>query len=704
MKRVPAKLISSFSAAALAATMVVVPVSAQAAPQYAAPASASLEGQTAVVYTGNLHGDVDAMAKAAQLKQDYEAAGADAVLVDTGNFYQGTKYTAATRGKIATQSMAAAGYDAVAIGTREFYYGNGALGAKPHGDYKEMGTIAQNLEAAEIEGVSSNVTGTNANFALVPSATEGTVGFVALTDPATPDTVLEDSIAGLSFGEGTAAAEQQASALKASENAPKHVVALANLGSEPAIAGADAVINTPEGTEEQAGVVVFDIEGKATKTEIDLASVSANSAVAGQIDALQAAVDEEYPASVDNSVVLEGRSAYVRGGETNTGDLWTDALVWFANHDETAQAGLKEHSIDADHIVAVWNGGNLRDFIYPGQIILQDVERTLPYPNQVHIVYLTGSQLLETLESAYQALPYDANDSTNVARNAAFLNVSGLNCAVDTDAEYAAGDEVGSWFRAKEITRTAILDVNGKPFDADATYAVVTSNAIANGMDSNYVIKDLAEAEQLQKTTTSTKVTQAVWSYITSADALNGKLDAYSAAQGRISAVVPLSAATVSAKTQTYTGKALEPAVTVKLDGKTLAEGTDYTAAYSANTNVGTATVTVTGKGAYKGTATGTFQIVAPVVKASEVKKIAVGKKKMTVTLKKVSGATAYKVSYRVKGTSKWAVKTVKKTKLTISKLKKGKTYQVKVVTQKTVGKKTFSSRASATATSKKIK
>ncbi len=64
-----------------------------------------------------------------------------------------------------------------------------------------------------------------------------------------------------------------------------------------------------------------------------------------------------------------------------------------------------------------------------------------------------------------------------------------------------------------------------------------------------------------------------------------------------------------------YTGSALEPAVIVRdtLSGRqvTLTKDVDYDLSYSANTSAGTATVTVTGKGDYKETATGTFQITA---------------------------------------------------------------------------------------------
>ena len=60
---------------------------------------------------------------------------------------------------------------------------------------------------------------------------------------------------------------------------------------------------------------------------------------------------------------------------------------------------------------------------------------------------------------------------------------------------------------------------------------------------------------------------------------------------------------------QTYIGKALTPAVTVTRGGKTLSKDSDYTVKYTNNTNVGIATVTVTGINNYSGTKTTTFEI-----------------------------------------------------------------------------------------------
>lgn len=65
-------------------------------------------------------------------------------------------------------------------------------------------------------------------------------------------------------------------------------------------------------------------------------------------------------------------------------------------------------------------------------------------------------------------------------------------------------------------------------------------------------------------------------------------------------------------KTQVYAGKAITPSVTVTLNGKKLKKGTDYTVSYANNTKAGsTASVIITGKGNYVGTAIQNFEIAA---------------------------------------------------------------------------------------------
>lgn len=66
--------------------------------------------------------------------------------------------------------------------------------------------------------------------------------------------------------------------------------------------------------------------------------------------------------------------------------------------------------------------------------------------------------------------------------------------------------------------------------------------------------------------------------------------------------------------TYAYSGKALKPSATVKVSGKKLKAGTDYTIVYKNNKKIGTATATIKGKGSYKGSVSKTFKIVDPLI------------------------------------------------------------------------------------------
>jgi len=74
---------------------------------------------------------------------------------------------------------------------------------------------------------------------------------------------------------------------------------------------------------------------------------------------------------------------------------------------------------------------------------------------------------------------------------------------------------------------------------------------------------------------------------------------------------------------KTYTGSAIKPAPTVTFGSATLAAGTDYSVAYDKNVNVGTAAVTISGKGNFTGTKGATFKIVAADLSKASVDAIA---------------------------------------------------------------------------------
>ena len=172
---------------------------------------------------------------------------------------------------------------------------------------------------------------------------------------------------------------------------------------------------------------------------------------------------------------------------------------------------------------------------------------------------------------------------------------------------------------------------------------------------------------------------------------VTGKGDYTGSAKATFRILVPLSKCKLTVKSQTYTGKALKPAVTVKYGSKALKKGADYTVSYKNNKAVGVATVTVTGKGGYTGTKKVTFNILP---RAVTISKLTAGKQSLTVKWGKRAEATGYELQYALKSSFAGA-KTVKIKKnatvsATIKKLKTGKTYYVRLRSYKTVGKKTY--------------
>ncbi len=240
------------------------------------------------------------------------------------------------------------------------------------------------------------------------------------------------------------------------------------------------------------------------------------------------------------SFVLSGADDAARKAETNLGDLWTDALRWFAVsgtineywEEDDVTAGNTEIGVDADHVVALWNGGNLRADIAEGRFGAEQLAEVLPYPNKVAVVYMTGAQLAEALEAASQGLPYTEETA---AACASFMQVSGIRYTVDTAVDFDRGEPYGDkgvWFKAASLGRVTVEEVNGQPFDPEAAYAVITSNANFNGMDSSYIFPVAAE-ENEKSTITTAVVRDAIQLYI--AGELNSVIgEPYHEAQGRI--------------------------------------------------------------------------------------------------------------------------------------------------------------------------
>ena len=505
----------------------------------AADAKAEMAGKTVILHTNDVHGAVEGYAYIAQLKADYEAKGAEVILVDAGDFSQGTTYVSSTKGADAVTMMNAAGYDVVTLGNHEFDYGYAQL--------------KENMSKAKFKVVCADVfneDGTpifDANYTYTTKSGVK-VGFFGMETPETQTKANPALIKGLTFATGdafTKAAADQVAALKDADV----VICLAHLGvdaeSAPyrstdlyaAVKGIDFIVDGHSHTVmtkgekgepiqstgtafANIGVIVIDDASKKIESNslYEIKEDTAKDAtVAAAAKVIVDRVDKEYGVVFAKSeVTLNGAKAPNgnRDSETNNGDLITDAMLWKVMQNKD---GL---TVDADHVVAITNGGGIRAAIKPGDVTKKDINTVLPFGNTVAVIYVTGAELLEALEASTYSLPVGG-----------FPQVAGINFTLSTAVAYDANAETypaSTYYGPKSINRVVINSINGKEFKADDTYAVVTNNFVAGGGDTYYAFA--AASAQFD---TGIPLDEAVMEYVTTE--LKGVIGAqYAAPQGRI--------------------------------------------------------------------------------------------------------------------------------------------------------------------------
>ena len=322
----------------------------------AADAKAEMAGKTVILHTNDVHGAVEGYAYIAQLKADYEAKGAEVILVDAGDFSQGTTYVSSTKGADAVTMMNAAGYDVVTLGNHEFDYGYAQL--------------KENMSKAKFKVVCADVfneDGTpifDANYTYTTKSGVK-VGFFGMETPETQTKANPALIKGLTFATGdafTKAAADQVAALKDADV----VICLAHLGvdaeSAPyrstdlyaAVKGIDFIVDGHSHTVmtkgekgepiqstgtafANIGVIVIDNATKKIESNslFEIKEDTAkDAAVAAAAKTIVDRVNAEYDVVFAKSeVTLNGAKAPNgnRDSETNNGDLITDATVSYTH-------------------------------------------------------------------------------------------------------------------------------------------------------------------------------------------------------------------------------------------------------------------------------------------------------------------------------------------------------------------------------------
>ena len=496
-----------------------------------------MEGKIVILHSNDVHGALEGYAKIAGLRDDYVARGAEVIMVDAGDYSQGTPYVSVSKGATAVQMMNAAGYDLATLGNHEFDYG-----------YDQ---IKSNLEKATFKVLCSDVIkdGKSAfeeNTIIEKGGVK--IGFFGLETPETFTKVNPALIKGISFPQGDelyANAQAQVDKLKA--DGADVIICLSHLGvdaeSEPnrsvdvfaKTTGIDfmldghshTVMTAGENNEPiqstgtkfaNVGVVVIDASSKQIVENKLVAAedIADNETVLAEAKKIIADVDAQYGAAFAKSEVeLNGDKAPGnRNMETNMGDLITDSMVW-----SVLNGGSTD--VPDDHVVAITNGGGIRAWIHAGDVTMKDVNTVLPFGNTIAVVYVKGSELLEALEASTYSTPGAVGG---------FPQVSGMHITINTDNAYDQGDQYpeSTYYGPKSIQRVTIDDINGLPFNEDDIYAVISNNFCAAGGDTYYAFK--AASNQFD---TSIPLDEALMQYIK--EELGGVIgEAYPEPQGRI--------------------------------------------------------------------------------------------------------------------------------------------------------------------------
>ena len=508
-------------------------------------------GKTVILQSGDVHGQFDGYAYIAGLRDYFKSLGAEVILIDTGDFSQGTVYASSSKGASAVEMMNAVGYSIASLGNHEFDFG-----------YPQL---MENLSKAEFPVLCADVTLDETGETILPASTVITteaglkIAFVGVETPETVTKVNPGLINMITFATFDKLYETTQKAVDDVRADADLVFGMFHLGVDneskpngyrsvdalPKLTGIDFVLDGHSHTVMTAGqhgepiqstgtkfanigVVVIDNESKGIEANFLIPTYLGsklynfryiNEEVMAKAQEIMTKVDEEYNAVfAATEVLLNGDKAPGnRTEETNLGDLITDAMLWSV----VKEGGIEQ--VEPNAVVCITNGGGIRATIKEGDISKKDINTVLPFGNTVAVVYVTGAELLEALEASTFCTP-DAVGG--------YPQTSGIEWTLDTTKAFDQGDvyvldgKESSYFAPKSINRVTITAINGEPFDINAVYAVVTNNFCAVGGDTYNVF-----ARSTSSFDTGIPMDEAVMAYIS--EELNGVITAETYGQPR---------------------------------------------------------------------------------------------------------------------------------------------------------------------------
>ena len=464
------------------------------------------KSEITVIYTNDVHTYIDktlSYATVSAMKQDYQKAGKQALLVDAGDHIQGTAYGGMDEGKTIVQLMNAAGYDIATLGNHEFDYG--------------MARTLATVKEAKFPYVSCNfyhekngVAGDPVLDSYKVFDMNGTkVAFIGITTPesftkSTP-AYFQDAngkyIYGIAAGkDGAALYAAVQKAIDAASKEADYVIALGHLGDDPSsqpwtseeviahTTGLDAFIDghshsTVEGKQvkDKAGNTVVLTQTGSYFAAIGEMTIAANGTITTKLtkeykgsDATVAALQKTWMDKVEGMLGekiaetdieftikdSEGNRA-VRKGATNLFDLNADAFYWYIN--EVA-------NLDCD--VAVMNGGGVRETIAAGDWTYKSCKTVNPFGNVLCLMKVPGQMILDALE-------FGSRDTPD-AECGGFLSAAGLTYEIDSTVTYTGSqDDKGVWqagptgeYRVRNVKIYNKATGAFEPLDVNKTYTL----------------------------------------------------------------------------------------------------------------------------------------------------------------------------------------------------------------------------------------
>lgn len=481
--------------------------------------SGRYSGKTVILHSNDVHGYIEGYAYMAGLKSSVEAEGGTVIVVDAGDFSNGTVYVGNSKGESAVTLMEQTGYDIVVPGNHDFDFG--------------PDNLKKNVSGRSFVTLLANVTEKGNKLfdgEAIVKIGDLSIGFFGILSPETQTKVMPTYVAGMEFPEGEALYKSAQNSISRIFDSSDVVICLSHLGVSDSsvgsrstdlwknVLGLDFIIDghshtvmteSEEGFPIQStgtgfeyiGMIVIDNKSKKSESHdlIPVSDITPDDTVLAAARNIIMTVDEEFGATFARTEVdLDGTKSVVRSEETNLGDLVTDAMLWSVLNETKLR-------VDDSHVVAILNGGGIRASVPAGDISRSDIKTVLPFGNTIAVIYVTGADILEALEASTFSTPEAIGG---------FPQVSGIRYSVDTSVPYDAGEEYpgSTYFGPASVKRVSILEINGKPFDETAEYAVVSTNFAAEGGDTYYAFKKAQDSGN--SFDTSVVLDEAVVNYI----------------------------------------------------------------------------------------------------------------------------------------------------------------------------------------------